>query len=111
MERIGKRVKELREKHGYTLRYVGEQLDIDYSYLGKIEKGTTSSIPTLEKLANFYEVDISYFFGKQQPLPKELSDRGGEWLVFGEEMEERNLTPEELKKMVDFLENFNKNNS
>lgn len=109
MDKVGGRIKQLRNKRNLTLQELGEKINFNYSNLSKIERGERKpTLELLEQLADFFDVKVAYFFGEEQPLPRELVDRGVEWMTFGEEMEKRNLTPEELKRMVEFLDNFNK---
>jgi transcriptional regulator with XRE-family HTH domain len=97
MERVGKNLRGLRNSKGYTLRHVAEQLGIDYSYLSKVEKGQPASLDLLQKLADFYKVDISYFFTE---IPDELKEIGVEWIEFSKEMQEKNISPEEMKDLA-----------
>lgn len=108
MDKLGERIKKIRTRKSLTLRYIGEALNMDYSHLSKIERGDrTPSIELLEKLSKLFEVPMSYFFGEEQNLPKELKSKGVEWLVFGEEMEKRNLTPEEIKDLIELIDKLN----
>jgi transcriptional regulator with XRE-family HTH domain len=109
MDHVGEKLKRLRKERRLTLRELGEKIKIDYAHISRIESGKKKpTLELVESFAEFYDVPVSYLFGEEQPLPKELSEQEVEWLVFGEEMEKRNLTPEELKKMVEFLRNFPK---
>jgi len=101
---IGQKLKGLRTSRKYTTAEVAERTGITQSYVSKIERGEKqTSITTLQLLADFYNVHISYFFGEQQDIPEELQGKI-DWISFGEEMERRNLTPEELKEIADFAE-------
>lgn len=54
---FGDTVKKLREKQNLTLREVAENLEIDISMLGKIEKNNRKPTKQLiEKLATFFHV-------------------------------------------------------
>jgi transcriptional regulator with XRE-family HTH domain len=97
MKRVGKNLRGLRDSKGYTLREVAEPLGIDYSYLSKVEKGQPASLELLQKLADFYKVDISYLF---MEIPEELQEIGVEWLEFSKEMSEKNVTPREVKDIA-----------
>lgn len=109
MEKLGERIKKIRTNKNLTLRYVGESLNMDYSHLSKIERGDrTPSIDLLEKLAVLFDVPISYFFGEEQKVPKELEEVGVEWISFSEEMKNKNLTPEEIKKAVELVNELKK---
>jgi transcriptional regulator with XRE-family HTH domain len=103
---IGKKLKELREKKGYSMRFVGEALGLDYSYIGKIEKGNLPSLKVLKELVELYGTTLSELFGEPQPIPKELKEIGVEWISFAKEMKEKELTPEEVKRYVDIINEF-----
>jgi transcriptional regulator with XRE-family HTH domain len=97
LERIGRKIKELRKEKGFTLRYVGEKLNIDYSYLSKVEKGQPLSLELLGRISEFYHVDISYFFVE---IPEELKEVGVEWIELSKEAKEKNITPENIKEII-----------
>ncbi|AIM15133.1 hypothetical protein HW35_01485 [Bacillus sp. X1(2014)] len=68
---IGKAIKELRRDRNLTQEELAEKLGISKSYISKIEAKNTDksfSIELLFDLAEFFEVDLSYFF-------KYLSDK------------------------------------
>ena len=46
-----------------TLKELGEAIDFNYSNLSKIERGIhKSNVELLERLANCFNVQITYFF-------------------------------------------------
>lgn len=57
---IGQKLKELRGKK--SLREVAEKVGCDFSHLGRLERGQKPSIDLLEKLAEYYDVPVGYFF-------------------------------------------------
>lgn len=100
MKEIGPRIRKLREDKGLSLRELGDRINISFTHLSRIERG--EKIPNLEllnTLANVFDVDMSYFFGEKQQVPEEFKDKV-EWITFGEEMEKRNVSPEQLKELV-----------
>lgn len=113
--RIGKRIKELRKKRGYTLRELGEKLNFDYSYLSKVENGRkTPSIELLQQMADFFNVDISYFFMKNKEL--ELFEDDEKELLFDKKLDLKELkerfhltidgvpaTDEEIEEAVKYI--------
>ncbi|GGJ48943.1 helix-turn-helix domain-containing protein [Virgibacillus salexigens] len=99
---IGQKLKEIRMKRGYTVREVGEKTGMSFTYVSKIENGQKSSLDTLEKLCDFYNVPIQSLFGKEVETPKELEGKV-KWIAFGQEMEEDDLTPEDIKSILKFL--------
>lgn len=81
---VGQKLRDLRTDKKYSLRQVGERLQIDHSYLGKIEKGLMPSMDVLEKLADFYQKDLSYFLVKQEDLNR--FNKNEQELVFGKDL-------------------------
>lgn len=109
MDHIGDRIKKIRTQNKLTLQELGDKINYNYSNLSKIERGERKpTTELLEDLAEFFNVKLSYFFGEEQKLPEELVKKGAEWLTFIEDMENRELTPEEIKGLVDLFEKLNK---
>ena len=56
--KLGKKIRELREKYNYTQEELSEKADIDYKYIQKIEgkKPPALKIDTIEKLAKAFKV-------------------------------------------------------
>jgi len=100
---IGEKLKELREKKGYTMRFVGESLGMDYSYISKIEKGSLPSIKVLKQLVELYGATLADLFGESQPVPSELKEIGVEWIFFAKEMKEKELTPDKIRKYIEAI--------
>lgn len=57
-----KRLKELRERYGLSLRKLDEYIGVDYSSLAKLERDETRcpAIPTLKKIAQYFAVSTEY---------------------------------------------------
>jgi len=59
LNKIGVRVRELRELKQYSLQAFSDKLDIEYNNLIRIEKGRSNfTIGTLVKIANALEVEL-----------------------------------------------------
>lgn len=58
--KLGKKIKELRKRRGYTQQKLSEMAEIDYKYLQKIEGKNPPNlkIETLEKLAKAFKVSL-----------------------------------------------------
>ncbi|MFA5388743.1 MAG: helix-turn-helix transcriptional regulator [Candidatus Omnitrophota bacterium] len=56
--KLGKKIRELREKYSYTQEELSEKADIDYKYIQRIEgkKPPALKIDTIEKLAKALKV-------------------------------------------------------
>lgn len=97
---VGDRIKDLRIQHGMTLKEFGKAIDYNYSNLSKIERGIRKpSIELLETLSNYFNVEISYFFEKNDKFLKEYE----EWIKFSEDIQQKNITLEELMELVETL--------
>ena len=59
--KLGKRIRELRKRYGYTQERLSEVADIDYKYLQRIEgkKPPNLKLETLERLAKALKVSPS----------------------------------------------------
>lgn len=100
---IGKKIKKLREEKGLSLRKLAAAIDVDPSHISRVENGNEASIKLLEKLAEFFGVEISYFFGNKKEIPEELEGVGVEWITFAKEMEKKDLTPDEIKAVLEVI--------
>jgi transcriptional regulator with XRE-family HTH domain len=56
--RLGKKIKELRQKYAYTQEDLSEKADLDYKYIQRIEgkRPPAVKIDTIEKLAKALKV-------------------------------------------------------
>lgn len=71
---IGSKLKALRESKGISLKAVAEATGMSYSYLWGLEHNKHSiSIVNLQRLSQFFEVDLVYFFEKP--------NRGSVWFI------------------------------
>jgi len=60
---VGNRVKELRILRGHSQTALGKALDLTFQQVQKYERGTNRiSCSKLNEIANFLDVQISYFF-------------------------------------------------
>lgn len=106
---IGEKLKRIRLEKGFSVREVGEQIGIHFTYVSKIEKGQKSSLEVLEKLCDFYGVPISSLFGKEQEVSDELKELGVNWITFAKDMDKENLTPEEIRKLIEVVKTLRGN--
>lgn len=109
MKDISKKIREIRTKHGHTLEELGEKINFNPSNLSKIERGLRKpTIELIEQLANIYEVPLTYFFGEESEVSDGLKNIGIDWVTFVGEMEEKNITPEEIKAIIEIVKKVNK---
>lgn len=60
---IGRRLKFLRKEKGFSQEYVANEIKLSRDHLSNIENGKFPlNIKTLYKLAEFYGVEMKYFF-------------------------------------------------
>lgn len=60
---IGIKIKKLRVEKGITLKELSEKSDLSSGFLSQLERGlTTIAVDSLEKIANIFEVPLTYFF-------------------------------------------------
>ncbi|MFC4320729.1 helix-turn-helix domain-containing protein [Litchfieldia salsa] len=107
-KQLGERIKELRIDHGMTLKELGHAINFNYSNLSKIERGHRKpTIEFLECLSFFFNIHISYFFdegiGKRNLCKEEH-----EWISLSNEMKHQNITIEEVRELVNVLNNSRK---
>lgn len=74
-EKVGKRLKEARERNKITLEEAGKKIDVHKSTVLRWEKGETAKIkiPILETLADFYNVNPLWLAGFDVPMKKDLN--------------------------------------
>lgn len=61
-KQFGKHIKELRKKHNLTQRDLADRSDLEESAVQRIERGCNSTIKTLLKLANAFDIELSALF-------------------------------------------------
>lgn len=107
-EQIGERIRSIRKRNKDSQETLGKKINLSKSYLSKIENGKKQiSIDDLKKIADLYNVHISYFFDAEKQNIDEL-DKHVEWIAFGKEMEQEDLTPKQVKEIKDFAERMRK---
>jgi DNA-binding transcriptional MerR regulator/quercetin dioxygenase-like cupin family protein len=73
---LSEKWRKFREEGGYTLEAVSDAVGISPSYLSKIENGLANiSFEILERLAEFYNQNILFFFEEDKP-PQKMVPRG-----------------------------------
>jgi transcriptional regulator with XRE-family HTH domain len=72
---FGEKIKELRKKKNLTLRALAEKVDLDFTYLSKIENGKVDYTPSSDKirsLANVLDADELELLKLADKVPPEL---------------------------------------
>lgn len=81
VDRLGGRIKELRQQRNLTLRDLSEQTGLSISFLSQVERGLSSlSISSLHTIAESLGVDLSFFF--PPPVHGNYVTRNGEQRPF-----------------------------
>ena len=76
MEEMCKKLKELRDKNGYTQEQVANYLNVDQSMIAKIENGTRNiGVSELSKLASLYGCELGVLLGEGECNPLSLAYR------------------------------------
>jgi transcriptional regulator with XRE-family HTH domain len=77
-QRIGRRVLELRQAHGYSLRDLARLSGLSPSFLSQVERGRGEpSISALKRIASALEVELLYFFSKTKDAESKMVARAG----------------------------------
>ncbi len=111
---FGSRVRELRIAKKFTQRQLADQLKIDFTYLSKIENGKLDHMPSeevIKKLAQSLDanledlLDLASRGGKIDPdALKETIDKNPDVGILLRRLQGRKVTSEQLKRMMDALE-------
>ena len=89
-----KRLRELREQHGYTLEQVAEALGLRNQYVSNYELGKRRpDYDTLKKFADFYAVSIDYLLERED----------GEFTRVINKAKAEGVTAQDLEKALEFL--------
>ncbi len=114
-----KRLRELRERKGYTLEQVATKLGLRNQYVSNYELGKRSpDYETLKKLADFYNVTTDYILGnsdienpyntpnvKIEKNKNELnfSELDNVYLSYAKEAQENKIDPADIRLVLDTI--------
>lgn len=60
---LGKNVRKLRKQRGYSQEELSLNLDLDGSYIGKVENGKLNiTIDKIAAIAKFFDIDVAELF-------------------------------------------------
>jgi transcriptional regulator with XRE-family HTH domain len=66
MDEIYKKIKDLRQAKGYTLKDLSAKTELSVSFLSQVERGSSSlAITSLKKIADAFDVSITEFFDSE----------------------------------------------
>ncbi|QEK11653.1 helix-turn-helix transcriptional regulator [Crassaminicella thermophila] len=111
---FGSRLKHLRSKKKITQQELAELLNVSPSTIGMYEQGRRDpDTNTIKFLANYFNVSTDYLLGivddpdvirvTGDQVPKELRNIGVEYLTLAKEMQDKEIPPEDIKKILDVL--------
>ena len=94
---IGENIRKERKKKSLTIEKLAEIAGITDNYLGKIERGCTMSLNTLDCIATALNVSIDYLNNADE------YERNAEYKFINSLVEINNLTEENKAKFFDFI--------
>lgn len=105
---IGEKIRELRLKHGLTLKELGKAIDFNYSNLSKIERGYRKpGVEILKTLANYFNIEITYFFSEDFTKEKKCQQHENQLLFLKKVMKQHDITIEQLRDLIQKIEDRN----
>ncbi len=72
---LGRHIRSLRQTRGLTQQQLGERADLNYKYLGAIERGEENpSLIVLQRIATALEIELSdlFRFAHEETSPKAI---------------------------------------
>ncbi|WP_186370743.1 helix-turn-helix domain-containing protein [Shouchella miscanthi] len=99
-EKIGAKLKELRLRKGVTQQEVADRIGgLTRNYISQMESGKRKiSIEFLQKMADLFNVDITYFFEEGNQVS--LSEEEKAWVLDLRELERQGVSAEDVRKWV-----------
>ena len=105
---FGKRLRQLRQEKGFTLRSLAEAAGVDFTYLSKIENGKLGYSPsadTIRAFARALDVDSLDLLRAADKVPPELQRvTGNAHARRFLERAEQLASPDDWKALLDLLE-------
>lgn len=117
MEIFKDRLKQLRREKNLTLDEMEKASGITKSSLSKYETGQRHPrLELLQILADFFEVSVDYLIGKTddrntavlEHIPDVLREIGVEYIEVAKELKDEGLSPEDIRKIIEFAKNYKK---
>ncbi|NSW91337.1 MAG: helix-turn-helix transcriptional regulator [Firmicutes bacterium] len=111
---IGNRIKQLRKENNLTQNQFASLFGLYDSTISQYENGKREpEYDTLIKIANKFNVSIDWLLGRVESkdlviletnnLPEQLRDIGVEYLMLAKEMEDKEIPPEDVRKIIDAI--------
>lgn len=111
---IGDRIKQIRKEHNLTQNQFASLFGLYDSTISQYENGKREpEYDTIIKIANQFNVSIDWLLGRVENkdlirletdnLPEQLRDFGVEYLMLAKEMREKEIPPEDVRKIIDAI--------
>ncbi|WML60042.1 helix-turn-helix domain-containing protein [Neobacillus sp. PS2-9] len=102
---IGRKIKEMRQKRGYSLSELAKQADVSKSYLSQIERGFQSnpSLQFLQKISIPLGTNIDYFIGESLAQKEVHIDLDDEWKSLIKKALENGLKKEDFREYLNYI--------
>lgn len=111
---IGNRIKQLRKENNLTQNQFASLFGLYDSTISQYENGKREpEYDTVIKIANKFNVSIDWLLGRVESkdlviletnnLPEQLRDIGVEYLMLAKEMEDKEIPPEDVRKIIDAI--------
>jgi len=108
---IGKRIKQLRQEHGLTQQEFASLFNLNDSTISLYENDRRMpEYSIIIKIADHFNVTADWLLGRvsdkdlvkleEDYIPKELLNVGVEYLKLAKEMSDKNIPPEDIRKII-----------
>lgn len=111
---IGNRLRELRLEKGLTIVELAKVLDSAKTTIANYETDKRQpNYDMLKRIAEFYNVTIDYLVGitdnpniyeEVEKIPDVLRETGVEYIYLAKEMQDKKMSPKQIKKIIRILE-------
>lgn len=115
---LGERLEELRLEKKLTIKEAGEIFHLSKSTISAYENNTRRpNLEILLEFSEFYNVTVDYLLGKSDDrsiyltiddIPEELRKVGVEYISLAKEMEDKEIPPEDIRKIIEVIRDIKK---
>jgi transcriptional regulator with XRE-family HTH domain len=117
-EDFGLRIKKARELYGkkvgvlLTQAALARKIGVSRVYINDLEAGRNyPSLEVLQNLTSALDINLGFFDSvplEENEIPEELKKLGIQYLSVAQELKEKGLSPEEIRKLAEIAEMFKK---